>query len=92
MTLSTEVPINLADDPELVDWMVEAGFTQVFVGIETPDEDSLAECNKLHDEGHDLVEDAARRYRYRAGSSWVSIPTRSRPFVGGSSSSRVGAS
>ena len=26
--------------------MVEAGFDQVFIGIETPDEAGLAECNK----------------------------------------------
>jgi radical SAM superfamily enzyme YgiQ (UPF0313 family) len=42
----TEASINLADDPKLMKMMTEAGFNSVFVGIETPDEDSLKECNK----------------------------------------------
>jgi radical SAM superfamily enzyme YgiQ (UPF0313 family) len=53
---STEASINLADDPELTRMMVEAGFDTVFVGIETPDEQSLAECNKVQNKGRDLVE------------------------------------
>ncbi len=53
----TEVSINLADDPELVAMMVEAGFDMVFVGIETPDEASLAETNKHHNLRRDVVAD-----------------------------------
>jgi len=41
-SLSTEASIDLAQDDELLDLMVEAGFTMVFVGIETPDEKTLA--------------------------------------------------
>ena len=55
--LSTEVSINLADDEELMHLMVEAGFDTVFIGIETPDEDSLAECSKRQNVNRDLVED-----------------------------------
>ena len=55
MPFNTEVSINLADDPELTELMVQAGFNTVFVGIETPDEDSLAECNKIQNKGRDLV-------------------------------------
>lgn len=51
----TEASINLADDPELMDLMVRAGFDTVFVGIETPDENSLSECNKIQNKGRDLV-------------------------------------
>ena len=51
----TEVSVNLADDTELVDLMVRAGFISVFVGIETPDETSLAECNKKQNLNRDLV-------------------------------------
>ena len=61
----TEVSINLADDPELIELMVAAGFTTVFVGIETPDEDSLAECSKIQNRGRDLKESV--RYLQRAG-------------------------
>jgi len=51
----TEASINLADDEELMRLMVEAGFDRVFVGIETPNEESLIECNKLHNKNRDLV-------------------------------------
>jgi radical SAM superfamily enzyme YgiQ (UPF0313 family) len=56
MSFNTEVSINLADDPELLDLMVQAGFNTVFVGIETPNVESLAECNKNQNKGRDLVE------------------------------------
>jgi radical SAM superfamily enzyme YgiQ (UPF0313 family) len=56
MPFSTEASINLADDPILLKLMVEAGFDTVFVGIETPNEDSLAECSKTQNKGRDLVE------------------------------------
>jgi len=52
---NTEVSINLADDEELVELMVEAGFEAAFVGIETPNEDSLAECGKKQNQRRDLV-------------------------------------
>ena len=53
--LFTEASINLADDEQLMQMMVEAGFNRVFVGIETPNEDSLAECSKFTNKGRDLV-------------------------------------
>jgi radical SAM superfamily enzyme YgiQ (UPF0313 family) len=52
----TEASINLADDQELMDMMVKAGFAKVFVGIETPEESCLTECNKLHNNNRDLIE------------------------------------
>lgn len=36
--------------------MIAAGFRKVFVGIETPDANSLAECHKVQNQGRDLVE------------------------------------
>ena len=54
-SLSTQGSINLADDEELMRLMVTAGFDSVFVGIETPNEDSLAECNKRQNINRDLV-------------------------------------
>ena len=52
---NTQVSINLADDEELMELMADAGFDCVFVGIETADEASLSECNKLQNKGRDLV-------------------------------------
>ncbi|MBM3302324.1 MAG: B12-binding domain-containing radical SAM protein, partial [Deltaproteobacteria bacterium] len=60
---NTEVSINLADDDELMQMMVAAGVNTVFIGIETPDEDSLAECNKKQNQNRDLVEDVKRIQR-----------------------------
>ena len=54
-TLNTQVSINLTDDEELIKLMVDAGFTTVFIGIETPDEKSLEECAKFHNQNRDLV-------------------------------------
>ncbi len=42
----TEASIDLATHPELVTAMVDAGFGQVFVGIETPSSAALAEAGK----------------------------------------------
>ncbi|MGM0663402.1 MAG: B12-binding domain-containing radical SAM protein, partial [Thermodesulfobacteriota bacterium] len=52
---NTEASLNLADDEPLMKMMVEAGFDSVFIGIETPDEESLAECNKKQNRNRDLV-------------------------------------
>lgn len=51
----TEASINLSDDGELMRLMVKAGFDTVFIGIETPNEDSLVECNKLQNKSRDLI-------------------------------------
>ncbi|NVL90392.1 MAG: B12-binding domain-containing radical SAM protein [Desulfobacterales bacterium] len=59
----TEASINLADDEPLMEMMVKAGFDAVFIGIETPDEESLAECNKKQNRNRDLVEDVKRIQR-----------------------------
>ena len=52
----TEASINLADDPELIKMMVKAGFDSVFIGIESPDEDSLSECFKNQNKNRDLLQ------------------------------------
>jgi radical SAM superfamily enzyme YgiQ (UPF0313 family) len=54
-SLFTEVSINLADDEVLMDMMAKANFNTVFIGIESPNEDSLLECGKSHNRNRDLV-------------------------------------
>ncbi|HWQ92968.1 MAG TPA: DUF4070 domain-containing protein [Clostridia bacterium] len=56
MGFFTEASVNLADDAELCQLMVQAGFKKVFVGIETPSPESLQECHKLQNKGRDLVQ------------------------------------
>jgi radical SAM superfamily enzyme YgiQ (UPF0313 family) len=53
--LYTEASINLADDEELIRLMVAAGFDVVFIGIETPNDESLVECTKYQNQNRDLV-------------------------------------
>jgi len=59
----TEASINLADDPELLDMMVAAGFDSVFIGIESPDEVCLTECHKTQNKNRDLLESVAIIHR-----------------------------
>ena len=61
----TEASVNLAQDPELLELMVAAGFRKVFLGIETPAIESLAECHKLQNTRGDLL--TAVRTIQRAG-------------------------
>ena len=51
----TEASINMADDEELMNLMADAGFVDIFIGIETPNEDSLVECNKKQNSNRDLI-------------------------------------
>jgi radical SAM superfamily enzyme YgiQ (UPF0313 family) len=60
----TEASINMADDEELMELMVKAGFNRVFVGIETPNEDSLIECNKLQNRNRDLADAVKKIQRH----------------------------
>ena len=53
----TEASINLADDAELLELMARAGFDSVFIGIESPNEDSLTECQKVQNKNRDLIQD-----------------------------------
>lgn len=38
---ATQLTINLVDDEELMSLLIDAGFRHIFIGIETPDEESL---------------------------------------------------
>jgi radical SAM superfamily enzyme YgiQ (UPF0313 family) len=59
----TEASINLADDADLMALMARAGFYKVFIGIETPEEKSLAECSKGQNRNRDMVEDVKKIQR-----------------------------
>jgi len=59
---TTEASINLADDPELLRLMNEANFVGVFVGIESPDPDTLVAMRKKQNTRRNLVESIQRIY------------------------------
>jgi radical SAM superfamily enzyme YgiQ (UPF0313 family) len=61
---STEASLNLADDPELMQMMKDAGFTSVFLGIETPDVSGLIASNKLQNTRRSLLDSVAAIQSY----------------------------
>ncbi len=60
----TEASVDLAQDEELLDLMVECDFHWVFLGIETPDQDSLALTKKFQNTRDPLSEAIATITRY----------------------------
>jgi radical SAM superfamily enzyme YgiQ (UPF0313 family) len=62
-SFGTEASINIADDEELVNMMVKAGFDHTFIGIETPNNESLAECGKSQNLRRDLVSSVKKLQR-----------------------------
>ncbi|MBC8277069.1 MAG: DUF4070 domain-containing protein, partial [FCB group bacterium] len=54
-SFNTEASINIADDDELLDLLVKAGFDSVFIGIESPNAESLAECNKVQNKNRNML-------------------------------------
>jgi radical SAM superfamily enzyme YgiQ (UPF0313 family) len=60
----TEASLNLADDPELMQLMKDAGFISVFLGIETPDESGLIAANKLQNTRRSLLDSVAAIQSY----------------------------
>ena len=63
ISFNTETSVNLADDELLMEMMGKAGFDTVFIGIETPDEAGLAECNKKQNKNRNLIESVKRIQR-----------------------------
>lgn len=63
INFNTEISIDVADDDELLELLVKAGFDTVFIGIETPNEESLTECNKQQNTKRDLVKDVKKLHR-----------------------------
>ena len=55
-TFGTEASVDLAQDQELMDLMTACNFGTVFLGIETPDEDSLAVTKKFQNTRDPLSE------------------------------------
>lgn len=60
----TEASVNLADDEELLQAMRQAGFYQVFVGIETPVVESLKETQKGQNTRRDLIDSIRKIQSY----------------------------
>lgn len=62
---ATQLTINLADDEELMNLLIEAGFRHVFIGIETPDNEGLKESLKKQNLKRDQLDNI--RQLHKAG-------------------------
>lgn len=62
--LTAAVSIDLADHEEVMRAMVRAGFDRVTVGVESPDQESLAECTKYQNRGRDMVASVKKIQNY----------------------------
>ncbi len=62
--LLTEASVDLAGDEELMQLMSRANFFKVFIGVETPNADSLNECDKRQNTAGDLTEAVSRIHRH----------------------------
>ena len=63
-TFYTEASMNLSDDLELLQMMKNARFTRVFLGIETPIEESLILAQKQQNTRRGLLESVQRIQRF----------------------------
>lgn len=61
---STEASINLADDDELLDMMKQANFFAIFVGIESPDPETLVHMRKKQNTRRSIAESIHKIYRH----------------------------
>jgi len=59
---STEASINLADDPELLEMMRQANFFALFVGIESPDPETLRQMQKKQNTRRSIPESIHKLY------------------------------
>jgi radical SAM superfamily enzyme YgiQ (UPF0313 family) len=59
----TEASVNLSRETDMIEGMVEAGFRKVFLGIETPVQESLKLTQKVQNTTMDLVESVRKIQR-----------------------------
>jgi radical SAM superfamily enzyme YgiQ (UPF0313 family) len=63
-SFGTEASLNMAQDNELLQLFQEANFKWVFVGIESPDEESLKETKKFQNTREDILTSIRKIYSY----------------------------
>lgn len=60
----TQVSVDAANDDELLQLCAEAGLDQVFIGIESPNPDSMREVKKSQNVGIEMVQKIRKFYEY----------------------------
>ncbi len=64
MGFATEASINIAGDEQLLELLADANFVEIFVGIESPNKESLKEANKLQNFKSNLIQDIKKIQSY----------------------------
>jgi len=64
LRFGSEMSINMAMDEELLELLADANFVEFFVGIESPNEESLKEMQKYHNARRNLVDDIRKVQSY----------------------------
>jgi len=64
LSFSTQLTMNLSKDDELLELMADANFNLVFIGIETPNKESLKETHKHQNVRDDLAADVIKILSY----------------------------
>ncbi|MDO9548173.1 MAG: DUF4070 domain-containing protein [Candidatus Marinimicrobia bacterium] len=54
-SFTTETSLDICDDDKLIELMTDVGFSHIFIGIETPNKASLAECGKYQNIDRDII-------------------------------------
>ncbi len=76
--LSTEASLNLSDDPQILQMMKDANFFVVFVGIESPDTETLIHTQKKQNTRRSIPDSVRRIHQYGIsviGPARPGIPT-----------------
>jgi radical SAM superfamily enzyme YgiQ (UPF0313 family) len=64
LSYSTQLTLSVSRDPELLELLADANCNLLFVGIETPNEESIKETNKRHNLSRDMVAEVHRILSY----------------------------
>jgi len=67
VSFSTQLSINVAKDDEMLELFADADFSTLFIGIESPNKESLKEANKLQNYYTDLFADVRKIQSYGLG-------------------------
>ena len=75
LSFATEASIDLAEDPELMQLMLDANITEVFIGIELPNEEALRETRKSQNltDRHGSVLDKVHRVQQAGIEVWCGM-------------------
>ena len=75
MEFATEASIDLAEDAELLQLMIDANIVEVFVGIESPNEEALRETKKIQNltDRHGSLLDKVHRIQQAGIEVWCGM-------------------